>query len=176
MYVRLHARKCKKPSNELRHALSEPFTAWPIKHPPQPVHRAAALATGCQVSIVYSWGATFDLRQNRALGTPHTIFRMSWKFKTDIQVVKLRTSFLISMVQSIMNGVSRVHLPILFVTCYTLSKSINSFFVKKGNITYGLLFSFLHETSGTNIYHQLFLLFILDLVRLFFLFPSLDIP
>ena len=33
------------------------------------VHRAAGLATGCQVSIEYSWGSVFDIRQNKALGT-----------------------------------------------------------------------------------------------------------
>jgi hypothetical protein len=38
------------------------------------VYRAAGLATGCQVSIEYSWGSVFDLRQNKALGTPHKDF------------------------------------------------------------------------------------------------------
>jgi len=33
-----------------------------------PCFEAAGLATGCQVSIEYAWGATFDIRQNKALG------------------------------------------------------------------------------------------------------------
>ncbi len=32
------------------------------------LHRAAALATGCEVKIVLEEGSTFDLRQNAALG------------------------------------------------------------------------------------------------------------
>ncbi|KAF8802853.1 hypothetical protein BYT27DRAFT_7196189 [Phlegmacium glaucopus] len=33
-----------------------------------PCFEAAGLATGCQVSIEYSWGSTSDIRQNKALG------------------------------------------------------------------------------------------------------------
>ena len=38
------------------------------------MHRAAGLATGCEVSIEYAWGAAFDLRQNKALGMSHKDF------------------------------------------------------------------------------------------------------
>jgi len=33
-----------------------------------PCFEAAGLATGCEVSIEYAWGAAFDIRQNKALG------------------------------------------------------------------------------------------------------------
>ena len=52
---------------------------------PYPCHgavlRSAALATECQVSIKYGRGSTFDLRQNKALGTPHKGFTRDWKIK-----------------------------------------------------------------------------------------------
>ena len=74
MYAGLHVQKCKKPLNELFHALSKSIsilrTCLVIHHTLTLalVHRAAALATGCQASIEYGWGPTFDLRQNKALG------------------------------------------------------------------------------------------------------------
>lgn len=45
------------------------------------VYRAAALATGCQLSIEYAWGSVFDLRQNKALGTPQKGFIKSKDLK-----------------------------------------------------------------------------------------------
>jgi len=76
MYARLHAQKCKRPLNVLFHALSKPQDVSNTILSPNicAVLRAAALATGCQVSINYMWGSTFDLRQNKALGTPHKGF------------------------------------------------------------------------------------------------------
>ena len=78
MYVRLHVRKCKRQLNELFHALSKSFSLSPslsvtcLKFNNSVslnfCTRAAALATGCQVSIEYAWGSVFDLRQNKALG------------------------------------------------------------------------------------------------------------
>ena len=95
MYVHPHVRRCKRQSNELLHALSRLLITCLIQSSsPDLVHRAAALATGCQVSIEYGWGSTFDLRQNRALGMPlHQGYRTNGVIKKDIQVVKLQTLF-----------------------------------------------------------------------------------
>ena len=74
MYARLHVQKCKKPLNELFHALSKSLSlsvTCSYKFSLKLLHRAAALATGCQISIEYGWGSVFDLRQNKALGMPH---------------------------------------------------------------------------------------------------------
>ena len=49
------------------------LSTFPVQNNSRLVHRAAALATGCQVSIEHMWGSTFDLRQNKTLGTPYKI-------------------------------------------------------------------------------------------------------
>ena len=73
MYARLHVQKCKKPLNELFHASSKCLSlSYELpKFSLKLLHRAAALATGCQISLEYGWGSVFDLRQNKALGMPH---------------------------------------------------------------------------------------------------------
>ena len=75
MYAHLHVQKCKRPLNELFHALSKSLSTRLVLYSHLTlVHRAAALATGCQVSIEYKLGSAFDIRQNKALGTPHKYF------------------------------------------------------------------------------------------------------
>ena len=75
LYARPHVQKCKRPSNELFHALSKSLSTRLVLYSHLTlVHRAAALATGCQVSIEYKLGSAFDIRQNKALGTPHKYF------------------------------------------------------------------------------------------------------
>ena len=75
MYARPHVQKCKRPLNALLHALSKSLSTCIIQCSHLTlVHRAAALATGCQVSIEYKLGSAFDIRQNKALGTPHKDF------------------------------------------------------------------------------------------------------
>ena len=77
MYALQHVQKCKRPLNELFLALSKSLSTCLIfnfeySHLVLVLRRAAALATGCQVSIEYGWGSVFDLRQNEALGMlPH---------------------------------------------------------------------------------------------------------
>ena len=72
---KLYVQKCKRQLNELLHALSKSHSACLIQYFHLTLlHRAAGLATGCQVSIEYSWGSVFDLRQNKALGKSHNYF------------------------------------------------------------------------------------------------------
>ena len=49
------------------------LSTFPVQNNSRLVHRAAALATGCQVSIEHMWGSLFDIRQNKTLGTPYKI-------------------------------------------------------------------------------------------------------
>ena len=78
MYAHLLVQKCKKQLNESFHASSKSLSLSLSYELPKfsfkLLHRAAALATGCQISLEYGWGSVFDLRQNKALGMPHQSF------------------------------------------------------------------------------------------------------